>query len=88
MNATEAVLSQKLGKPGLLYVGGALWGKRVTNCTLGKSSCGIRLKPTWQAEWAALLPSILISSSDRTLRGTEAQVRPRVSKAPGGMSSH
>lgn len=54
MNATQAVLSQRLGKPGLLYVGGALWDKRVVNCTLGKQSCGIKLKPTWQAEWAAL----------------------------------
>ena len=54
MNTTEAVLSQKLDKPGLLYVGGSFWGKRVTNCTLGQSSCGIRLKPTWEAEWAAL----------------------------------
>ena len=54
MNATEAVLSKALGKPGLLYVGGALWGKRVVNCTLGKATCGIRLKPTWHADWTAL----------------------------------
>jgi hypothetical protein len=53
MNTTEAVLSKKLDQPGLLYVGGSFWGKRVTNCTLGQSSCGIRLKPTWEAEWAA-----------------------------------
>ena len=47
MNATQAVLSKKLGKPGLLYVGAALWGKAA-------NGAGITLKPTWKAEWAVL----------------------------------
>jgi hypothetical protein len=54
---------------GLFYVGGALWGQRSANCTLGQKTCGIMLKSTWEVEWAALAETVRPLLANGTIFG-------------------